>query len=75
MSEPRLVTCSRHGLGPCYAACLHVADGAHIAQFDRATETHIGEAICCECMGRDLTADDCLIICAGCMAELEAAQQ
>lgn len=64
-----IVTCGKHGRGPGYCVCLHVADGAKVAHLVPATEKDLGEALCKDCKKRTITADDLVLWCAGCFAE------
>jgi hypothetical protein len=73
----QLVTCEKHGQGPGYCICLHVANGAKAVHIDKATENELGCAVCAECddRSRSLTADDFLLYCAGCFAELTTGKE
>lgn len=67
--------CGRHGKGPGYFVCMHIMDGAKAAFIKNATESEFGEAVCYMCeheaKHRDLTPDECSLICAGCFAETQ----
>jgi len=70
-----LVTCDKHGQGPGYCVCLHVASGAAPTHIMKATEKELGEALCAECQkNKNLTADDLVLWCAGCFADSQKAK-
>lgn len=64
-----LITCKKHGLGPGYCICIHIAAGAKPFRVIKATEEELGEAVCADCQGKELEVEDLVLWCAGCFAE------
>ena len=69
----QMLDCGRHGKGPGYVVCSHIMEGVKAARIIPATESRLGEAVCYMCdeesKHRELTVEECHLICAGCFAE------
>jgi hypothetical protein len=76
MAMAKLVNCEKHGTGPGYIVCLHVSQGVKPIFFEKATENVLGQALCGDCHARiDLTAEDGMLVCAGCFANSQKKHQ
>lgn len=69
----QLIMCDTHGQSPGYCVCLHVLAGAKAVWIVPATEEELGEALCADCVSKELTADDLQLMCAGHFAEMKGA--